>query len=94
MRFLVFISFSLMAFFFSSCGPDYILDQTYEIENQAWTYSDTLNFDIDVQDSTKIYNLIIEVEHSVEFSNQNMYVMIHTAFPSGQRLGHGRCSRF
>ncbi len=79
-----FLLFSLL--FLLSCGPDYILDKTYEIEQQQWTYADTLNFEVNIVDSLKIYNLYLDIEHSTEFPNQNMYVMIHTQFPSGKRI--------
>ena len=71
---------------FLGCGPNYILDKQYEITNNDWMYSDTLDFGVTITDSLKIYNLYIELEHSMEFSKQNMYVMIHTQFPSGKRI--------
>ena len=76
--------FSILSLF--GCGPDYILDQTKKISSSGWTYADSLNFEVEIQDSLKIYNLYIDVEHSTEFSNQNLYLMIHTRFPSGKRI--------
>lgn len=70
----------------TSCGPDYIFDQSYEVSGDTWTYSDTLNFEVDIKDSLKIYNLYLELEHSTDFYFHNMYVQIHTAFPSGKRI--------
>lgn len=68
------------------CGPNYILDKKYEIENSEWTYRDTLNFEVNITDSLKIYNLYLQMEHSTDFPRQNMYVRIHTKFPSGKRI--------
>lgn len=83
----LFKGFLLIVLLFTlSCGPDYVLDKTYDIKQQQWTYADTLAFEVDITDSLKIYNLYLDIEHSTEFSNQNLYVMIHTEFPSGKRI--------
>ena len=29
---------------FTSCGPDYVLNESYTIAKEGWTYEDTLNF--------------------------------------------------
>ncbi|MFT5167172.1 MAG: gliding motility-associated lipoprotein GldH [Saprospiraceae bacterium] len=76
----------LSMFFILGCGPDYILEETYEIKGSEWTYADTASFEVNILDSLRIYNLYIDVEHATDFSSQNMYVMIHTTFPSGERL--------
>jgi gliding motility-associated lipoprotein GldH len=78
--------FLLFTLALTSCGPDYIVNQSYEISNSTWTYGDTLNFEIEVKDSLKIYNLFLDIEHSTDFYFHNMYVQIHTAFPSGKRI--------
>ncbi len=76
----------LAAVFVFGCNPDYIMDQTYDIKETGWTYDNPLNFEVDIKDSLKIYNLYLDIEHSTEYPNQNMYVMIHTAFPSGKKI--------
>jgi len=80
-----FIAFSTILFLVS-CGPDYILDHDYEIKDAKWAYADQLNYEIEIPDALKIYNLYIEIEHATDFPKQNMYVMIHTQFPSGKRI--------
>ncbi len=84
-HFFKYLTFLFVLLLFG-CGPDYILDQKYDIEKSEWTYADTLNFEVDIQDSLKIYNIHLKIEHSTEFPKQNMYIMIHTQFPSGERI--------
>lgn len=86
MQKLCFILCLFFSLIFTSCGPNYIVDQSYDISNQTWTYADTLDFEIDVKDSLKIYNLYLDLEHTTDFYFHNMYVLIHTAFPSGKRI--------
>ena len=71
--------------FFLSCGPNYILDQKIDIENQQWTYADSLSFSVDISDDAQMYNLYLDVEHSTEYSFQNMYIQFHTISPDGKR---------
>ena len=78
---LAFITLSIL-----SCGPDYLYEKSFELENAEWTYKDTLDFSVDISDTLKIYNLYLDIEHSATYSNQNLYVMISTRFPSGQRI--------
>lgn len=79
----------LLSFFsvlLSACGPDYLYDETYDLEEQGWTYADTLNFQFTIDDTLALYNLYLQVEHSTDYSYQNLYTRIHTQFPSGERI--------
>ena len=82
--FLVAFSFSMLLIL--SCGPNYIFDESKEIEGGEWAYVDTLNFEVDIKDTLEIYNLYLDIEHSTDFSKQNIYIQIYTHFPSGQRI--------
>ncbi len=79
------IAFSLLSLFFCACEKTYLLDKKYEIANQQWSYKDSLNFDFEIKDTMKIYNLYLEIEHGESYPFQNLYVMTHTKFPSGAR---------
>ena len=81
-----FILFLFMVISMTACGPDYLFQQRIEIPNQEWTYEQIADFEIEVKDTLELYNLILEIEHSVNYSKQNIYVKIHTEFPSGEKL--------
>lgn len=70
----------------SSCEPNYIFEQTYQLEEDTWTYTDSLSFEIDVKDTLKIYNLYLDLKHSTDFGYQNLYTKINTTFPAGQQI--------
>lgn len=78
--------FVLLPFFLFSCGKNYLYNNQQKIANQAWADSDSLNFKFNISDTTKIYNLLLDVQHAPEYAFQNMYVEIYTAFPAGERL--------
>ncbi len=81
--FFLCISLFLIA---TGCGPNYIFDQQIPIADQKWSYQDTLDFDVSIEDTLKTYNLQLDIEHAADFPYQNLYVMIHTRFPSGSRI--------
>ncbi|MFT4971749.1 MAG: gliding motility-associated lipoprotein GldH [Paraglaciecola sp.] len=80
------LSVFLLAFTLFSCGKSYLYNEEIAILNDAWTDTDSLNFQFNIPDTSKIYNILLDVEHSPEYAFQNMYVEIYTAFPSGERI--------
>ncbi|WP_282781735.1 gliding motility lipoprotein GldH [Phaeodactylibacter xiamenensis] len=71
---------------FSSCGPNYIFNTEKEIPETGWAYDEPVSFSFKVEDTTKIYNLWLEVGHTSSYSNQNLYTRIQTIFPDGNEL--------
>jgi gliding motility-associated lipoprotein GldH len=79
---------SLFLLAFSACEKNYFFDQKKTVANlNFWTYKDSLKYDFDLADTSVTYNLMMEVEHADQFAFENLYVKIHTIFPSGKRLG-------
>lgn len=80
------LSIFLLALTLFSCGKSYLYDEEINILNDAWKDSDSLNFQFNIPDTSKIYNILLDVNHSPEYAYQNMYVEIYTAFPAGERI--------
>ncbi len=85
---LLFILLILSQFLLMSCGDSYVFEKTYEIEKGAWKYDNTLDYAFEVTDTTKIYNLLLEVSHSIDYSYQNCYLKIYTKFPSRNKTDY------
>lgn len=75
----------LFCLLFSACGPEIIFEKKLELPESGWTYADTLHYTFEIADTAQLYNLFFQIEHSTDYSSQNLYVKIHTGFPSGQR---------
>ncbi len=84
-RFVLFLSW-LALVVLNSCGPDYIVNEKRDIAGSAWTYADSLRFEADIPDTSKVYDLWLGLDHSPDFEWQNLYVQVHTLFPDGRRL--------
>ena len=76
---------SLLILLFSSCGPNTIFDQKKDIPN-PWSYSDQIIFEYEVQDTVKAYNLLLAINHEIEFSYENIYLNVTTVFPDGKKI--------
>ena len=83
-NFLIFIFLSVLL---SACGPNYLYEETTPLPKAGWTYADTLDFTLSIEDTLALYNLYLEIEHATTYSYQNLYAQIYTRFPSGERKG-------
>lgn len=87
-RLVVSVLCSLLSvlFLFSCDSKDYILKDSQSIVDGAWTYADTKKYEFDIADTTKVYNLYLSLNHAEDYPHQNLYLKIHTLFPSGKKL--------
>lgn len=79
--------FFLVSALLTACGPDYIYEKQYPLEEEGWAYADTLDFTFSIDDTLTLYNLYLEVTHTTDYAYQNLYTRIYTRFPSGERKG-------
>ncbi len=68
-----------------SCNSDRLYQKSYPLPTKGWAYSDSLQFDFEVPDTTTLYDLQITIEHTTAFPYRNLYTQVHTVFPSMQR---------
>ena len=66
------------------CGPKTHYSETHEFPNSQWRYADSLVFSPSIADTTRLYDLILKVEHHPDFTFQNVYTRILTRFPDAQ----------
>ena len=78
----------LTLFFFSiiivSCGPNYVYEDKKELPDSGWAYEDTLQYQFSIEDTSKVYNQLLELNHRTDYGFQNLYVKVKTIFPSGK----------
>lgn len=81
--------FNGLAVFFSlltACKNDFIFEKKLPVNGPNWTYADSLRFEFEVADTSRIYSLFVDFDHAADFPTENIYVRIGTIFPSGKRL--------
>ena len=76
----------LLALALAACGPAYVYERSYPIPDANWTYAQPLEFSFQIDDTLRIHNLWLEIEHTTDYDFQNLYTRVTTHFPSGKEL--------
>lgn len=66
----------------SSCNSDVIFDEDYTIPEHGWTYGEQAAFEFEIEDTTALYRMSVDIEHTTDFPFQNIYLRIHSVFPN------------
>lgn len=72
-----------------SCSTVY--DQTTIIENGVWADDNSIEFEFEVQDTSILYDIFVEVNHDVDYAYQNVYCLVET-FELDNRVREDLCS--
>lgn len=81
------ISICVIILLLTSCDKtNYHFKAETDFENATWKYADTTDFKVTIDDTLKRYNIGLNLNHSAEYLNQNIYLKIYTKFPNGQRF--------
>jgi len=80
--------FFLMAFFAFSCNKEKIILEKNALikENTGWIFSDSLDVDFSVNDTSRFYAMRFQLDFDPQFNYENIYTRIHTQFPDGKRI--------
>jgi gliding motility-associated lipoprotein GldH len=73
---------ALLTILLSSCDNSVIYREKKEIKSPYWTYADSVRFDFDIKDTSKLYSLELDVIHSDTFPSENCYVRILSKYPN------------
>jgi gliding motility-associated lipoprotein GldH len=79
-----FLPATLLLLLLQACDSSLLFDENKDIPNATWSYDAPLAFDFEVRDTTKAYQVLLEVTHAGDFGYQNCYVQITTKFPNGE----------
>ncbi|WMX15126.1 MULTISPECIES: gliding motility lipoprotein GldH [unclassified Aureispira] len=73
----------------ASCSTVY--DQTTIIENGVWTADNFIEFEFEIQDTSQLYDIFIEVNHDANYAYQNIYCLVET-FELKKQIREDLCS--
>ncbi len=71
---------------FFGCKEDFYFESNKTITSGEWNHQDSLDFTFSIADTSTIYNLYLDINHSTEYPFQNIYLQVATLFPSGKRI--------
>ncbi|MDC0230826.1 gliding motility lipoprotein GldH [Aureispira] len=71
----------LIPFFFSCKSSVY--DETIVIEKGQWLIDNPITFSFIVDDTSKLYNIFLDVDHNSDYGYQNFYCLVESYAPGG-----------
>ncbi len=81
-KFFSYLGLSLLIFFFTSCGTDFVVNESKSVKN-PWLSSETVEFSFEILDTISAYSFSINVRNSTDYDFSNIYFFINTVFPNG-----------
>jgi gliding motility-associated lipoprotein GldH len=66
------------------CKNSAVVDTFEPIANQEWRYLDTVVVQVPIEDTSKLYNIFLNVRHTGAYAYRNLYVRMHLYSPSGE----------
>jgi len=76
----------LLCFGLFSCDSGVIFKEKAAINSNGWDYKSPAIFTFTVSDTLQAYDLILKIDHDVEFSSQNFYTQFTTTYPDGKEI--------
>ena len=73
--------FILAGCLFEACDKARLFDENKEITNEQWYYKNHLFFDVNIEDTTKIYNVYVNLRVSNDYKFCNLFLMLHQTSP-------------
>lgn len=73
----------LIALFAISCSRTTIYDLSVDVNNETWNRDSLAVFDININDTSQSYNIIVNIRNTVEYRYQNLYIFADIIAPNG-----------
>lgn len=70
----------------ASCSKPVLIDREQTVAPGGWSVPDSLEWRFTVSDTAAVYDLFLDITHTLAYPFQNCYVHFHTIFPDGERL--------
>ena len=72
-----------VALIFTACDSNVFYDQQRAVDEHGWSLDESVDFDVEVPDTNRIYNFLVEVRNSIAYPYSNTFLFIRTTFPDG-----------
>jgi len=72
-----------LLFVISSCDPYRLYDEYSKTEEGQWKWSDKKLFQVEIEDSLKLFNIFVNIRHTTEYPKSNLFVFLTATSPTG-----------
>lgn len=70
-----------LLFFFTACDPGRIYEKNLSVNAGGWMYSEQLDFEVNIPDTSSAYNIYLNVRHSDRYAYSNLWIQLKTMLP-------------
>lgn len=74
---------AVITFITSSCDTGVFFAGDYRIDEEGWNMAETVDFEVDVNDTVSFYDFLIELRNNNDYAYSNLFLFVNTSFPDG-----------
>ncbi|MDP4597069.1 MAG: gliding motility lipoprotein GldH [Crocinitomicaceae bacterium] len=78
--------FFLLSLLTASCTKKAIYTKAYRFKNEQWTQSVKPSFEVDIQDTTQLYDFIFTLRSTTDYAYNNLWIFLRTTPPFGKSV--------
>ena len=67
----------------AACDGTVYYSEYNEVKESGWNPADSTCFDVPVDDTTHLFNLLVEVRNNADYAYSNLFLFVNTTFPDG-----------
>jgi len=84
MRNNVWCLFIIFVLGFISCDSSHVFDEYQTISSNSWHKDSIVEFNVISPDTTKNYNLFVNIRNTSQFKYSNLFLVVEMNFPNGK----------
>lgn len=73
----------ILAFTLNSCDRNKVFEDYIKIENGIWSQENKINFEFEIEDTSSLHNVLLNVRHASVYKYNNLWLFIKSSSPSG-----------
>lgn len=73
----------LLALSAVACDGSVYYESQESVDEHGWLPTDSVTFDVDVDDTVSLFNMLVEVRNNINYPYSNAFLFIDTRFPDG-----------
>lgn len=75
-----------LAIFFSACNDTAVKDVFVNIPNSNWSYDRPIKTEVEITDTSKPYNLLVNFRHTEDYRYANLWIRVSIIDPSKKKV--------
>ena len=67
----------------AACDSSVYYDRQCSVNEHGWLPAESVDFEVDIDDTNTVYNFLLEVRNSISYPYANTFFFLRTDFPDG-----------